>query len=127
VQQAVSSGLGDGLAGRDVLVPSRSINSLWLTGRMHSDCGQQLYSVYSDTLVRLDSGLSEQCVKKQCGLAGSCLGGCMALDLRLSPVRMGVAAMAQDCNYQLGRKRAKHFWGDLSVPVGLVTGSGLLS
>ena len=63
---------------------------------------RQLYGVSSDTLVRLASELSEQCVKKQCGLAGSCFGGRMALDLRLSRVRTGVAAMGQDCNYQLG-------------------------
>ena len=37
---------------------------------MHANFGHQLYSVSSDTLVRLASGLSEQCVKKQCGLAG---------------------------------------------------------
>uniref|UniRef100_A0A4W5L5R7 FERM domain containing 4B n=1 Tax=Hucho hucho TaxID=62062 RepID=A0A4W5L5R7_9TELE len=54
-----------------------------------------------------------QCVKKQCGLAGLCFGGCMALNLRLSRVRTGVAAMGQDCNYQLditklGRKRGKY-------------------
>ena len=69
--------------------------------------GHQLYGVSSDTLVRLASGLSKQCVKKQCGLAGSCFGGLMGLDLSLSRVRTGVAAMGQDCNYQLGRKRGK--------------------
>ena len=46
-------------------------------------------TVSSDTLVRLASGLSEQCVKKQCGLA---------LDLRR--VREGAAAMRQDRNNQ---------------------------
>ena len=68
---------------------------------MHADFGRQLYSVSSDTLVRLASGLSEQCVKKQCGLSGSCFRGRMALDLRLSEVHTGVAAMGQDCNCQL--------------------------
>jgi hypothetical protein len=29
--------------------------------------GRQLFDVSSDTLVRLASGLSEECVKKQCG------------------------------------------------------------
>jgi hypothetical protein len=33
----------------------------------------------------------------------------MALDLHLSRVRTGVAAMGQDCNYQLGRKRGKRY------------------
>ena len=73
-----------------------------------------MYSVSSDTLVELASGLSGHCVKKQCGLVKShtAFGGRMALDLRLSRVRMGVAAMIQDYNYQLditklGRKRKK--------------------
>ena len=81
---------------------------------MRADFGRQLYSVSSDTLVRLASRLSEQCVKKQCGLAGSCFGGRMALDLRLSRIRTGDAAMGQNCNYQLditklGRKRGKKY------------------
>ena len=63
--------------------------------------GRQLDGVSSDTLVRLASELSGQCVKKQCVLAGSCFRGRMALNLRFSRVRMGVAAMGQDCNYQL--------------------------
>ena len=74
---------------------------------MHADYSRQLYSVSPDTLVRLASGLSEQCVKKKCGLAGSCFGGSMALDRRLSRGLTGVAAMGQDCNYQLGRKMGK--------------------
>ena len=32
-------------------------------------------------------------------LVGLCFGGCTALDLYLSRVRTGVAAMRQDCNY----------------------------
>ena len=55
--------------------------------------------------MRLASRIIEQRVKKQCGLAGLCFRGRMALDLRLSRVRTDVAAMGQDCNYQLGRKR----------------------
>jgi dienelactone hydrolase len=70
-----------------------------------------VYSVSSDTLVRLASGLAGHCVKKQCGLVGLCLGGRTALDIHLSRVRTGVAAMRQDCNYyqldttKLGRKK----------------------
>ena len=71
-----SSGLGEGLAGRDVLV---------------ARC-----RVFRLTLVRLASGFSGHCVKKQCGLAELCFGGHMALDLRLSRVHRGVAAMGQD-------------------------------
>ena len=55
-----SSGLGEGLAGWDVLVPSRSRDSLCRAGRMHADFGHQLYGVSADTLVRLGSGLCEQ-------------------------------------------------------------------
>ena len=75
---------------------------------MHADFSHQLHSVSSDTLVQLASGLSGQCVKMQCDLAGSCFGGHMALDFRLSQVRRAVAAMGQDCNYQLGRKKNNH-------------------
>ena len=91
-----SSGLGEGLAGRDVLVPLHFSDSLRRAGRLHADFGRQLYGVSSDTLVWLASGLSEECVKKQCGLAGLCFGGRMAHDLRLSRVYTGVAVMGQD-------------------------------
>ena len=67
-----SSGLGEGLAVRDFLVSSRSSDALWLAGHLQTDFGCQLDSVSSDTLVRLVSGLSEQCIKKQCGLEGLC-------------------------------------------------------
>ena len=108
----VSSELGKCLAERDFLVPLRSSDSLLGAGGLQADFSPHLNGVSSDTLVRLASGLSEPCVKKQCGLAGSCFGGRMALVLRLSRVRRGVAAMGQGCNYQLdvtklGRKRDK--------------------
>ena len=51
---------------------------------------------FLDTLVRLASGLDVRCVKKQCGLVGLCFRGRVALDLRLSRVCTGVAAMRQD-------------------------------
>jgi hypothetical protein len=73
--------LGDGLAVWDLLVPLLSSDSLCRAGRTHADFGRQLSS---DTLVRLASGLSEQCVKKQCSLARSCFEGRIALDLCLS-------------------------------------------
>jgi hypothetical protein len=79
------SGLGEGLAGWDFLVPSRR------AGHLRADFGHQLDSVSSDTLVQLSSELSERCVKKQCSSAGS-----MALDLRLSRVFRGVVAMGKD-------------------------------
>jgi hypothetical protein len=59
------SGLGEGLADRDVLVPSRSSDSC---GAGHSDTVSQVYCVFSDALVRLTSRLSGHYVKKQCGL-----------------------------------------------------------
>jgi hypothetical protein len=65
-----SSGLGVGLAGWDVLVPSRARDFL-RPGACMLTSGRQLYGVSSDILVRLSSRLSEQCVKKQCGLVGS--------------------------------------------------------
>ena len=54
-------------------------------------------------------GLSCHCVKKQCGLAGLCFGGCKALDLRLSRVRTGVTTMGHDC-YWIPRN-----WGEKGV------------
>ena len=81
---------------------------------MHADTVAS-WTVFPLTFVRLASGLSEHCVKKQCGLAELCFRGRMGLDLRLSRVRTGVAAMGQDCNYQLDvtklwRKRVKTFF-----------------
>ena len=100
-----SFGLGEGFAGRDFLVPLCSNDSLWRAWRLQADFGCQLDGVSSDTLVQLASVLSDQCVKKQWGLAGLCYWGCMALDIRLSWVRRGVAVSGQVCNYQLGRKK----------------------
>jgi hypothetical protein len=59
----------------------------------------------------MPSGLDGHCVKKQCGFVGLCFRGRMALDIRLSRVCTGVAAMRQDYNYyqldtmKLGRKK----------------------
>ena len=50
--------------------------------------------------VRLASWV-DAVLKKQGGLVGLCFGGPTALDLHLSPARTGVAAIRQDCNYQL--------------------------
>jgi hypothetical protein len=86
---------------------------LWRAGYNARWHNRQVYSVSSDTLVQLASGLSGHCVKKLYGLVGSCFGGRTALELRLSWIRTGVIAMGQDCNYQLctiklgrGKKRA---------------------
>ena len=65
------------------------------------DFGRQLYSVSSDTLVLLASRLMRAVCQKAVRLEASCFKGRMALDLRLSRVHTGVAAMGQDCNYQL--------------------------
>ena len=76
---------------------------------MHSDTvARCMYSVSSDTLVWLASGLNRHCVKKQ----GWVVFHRTAHDLCLSLVRTGMAAMRQDCNFQLnttklGRKMGK--------------------
>jgi hypothetical protein len=98
------SGLGEGLAGRDILVPSRTSDSCGGPGAVHTD------TVVRCTVFPPTHWFSGHCVKKQCGLVGLCFGGHTALDFRVSRVRTGVAAMRQDCNYQLdttklGRKR----------------------
>ena len=86
----------EGLAGRDILVSSRTSDSC---GGPVANQGRQVHSVSSDTLVWLASGLDARCVKKQCGLVGLCFGGRVAFDLRLSRTRTGVVAMRQDSNY----------------------------
>ena len=62
----------EGLAGRDILVLSRTSDSCGRPGSMHANQGCQVHSVSSDTLVRLASGLDARYVKKQCGLVGLC-------------------------------------------------------
>jgi hypothetical protein len=88
----------EGLAGRDILVSSRTSDSCGGPGAVRPNQGRQVHSVSSKTLVRLASGLDARCVKKQCGLVGLCFGGRMAFDLHLSRARTGVVAMRQDSN-----------------------------
>ena len=88
-----------GLAGRDILVSSRTSDSCGGPGPVCANQGSQVHGVSSDTLVHLASWLEVRCVKKQCGLVGLCFGGRMAFDLRLSQARTGVVAMRQDSNY----------------------------
>jgi hypothetical protein len=60
----------EGLAGRDILVSSRTSDSCGGPGAVHANQGCQVHGVSSDTLVRLASGLDARCVKKQCSLVG---------------------------------------------------------
>ena len=83
----------EGVAGRDVLVSLLTSDSCGGPGTVRANQGCQVHSDSSDTLVRLASGLDARCVKKQCGLVGFCIGGCMTFNLRLSRARMGVVAM----------------------------------
>ena len=87
------------LAGRDILVSSRTSDSCGGLGAVHASQGRQVHSVSSDTLVRLASGLDGRWVKKQCGLVGWGVGGRMTFNLRLSRARTGVVAMRQDSSY----------------------------
>ena len=90
----------EGLAGRDIIVSSRTSDSCGGPYAVHADqVTRCTYGVSSDTLVRLPSGLDAHCVKKQCGLVGLCIGGRMTFNLRLSRARTGVVAMRQDSNY----------------------------
>ena len=73
-----SSGLGEGLARRDVLVPSRSSDSF---GRPGACTLTQSPGV---RCILRHIGVAGFCVKKQCGLVGSWFGGRTALDIRLS-------------------------------------------
>ena len=89
----------EGLAGRDIIVSSRTSDSCGGLAAVRANQGSQVHGVSSDTLVQLASELEANCVKKQCGSVGLCFGGRMAFDLRLSRARMGVVAMRQDTNY----------------------------
>ncbi|KAM9438005.1 uncharacterized protein ACWYII_015679 [Salvelinus alpinus] len=60
----------EGLAGRDILVSSRSSDSCGGPGAVRANQGGQVHGVSSDTLVRLASGLEARCVKKQYGWLG---------------------------------------------------------
>ena len=53
-----------GLAGRDVLVPSRTSDYCGGPGALRANQGCQVHGVSSDTLVRLASGLDARCVKE---------------------------------------------------------------
>ena len=89
----------EGLAGRDILVSSRTSDSCGGPGAVHANQGCQVHGVSSNTLVRLASGLDACCVKKQCGLVGLCIGGRMTFNLHLSRARTGVVALRQDSRY----------------------------
>ena len=87
--------VSEGLAGRVVLVSSRTSDSCGGPGAGRANQGCQVHGVSSDTLVRLASALDARCVrcvKKQCGLVGLCIGGRMTFNLRLSRARTGVVA-----------------------------------
>ena len=84
----------EGLAGRDILVSSRTSDSCGRPGAVPTNQGHQVHSVSSDTLVRLASELDARC-----GMVGLCFGGRLAFDLRLSRARTGVVALRQDSNY----------------------------
>jgi hypothetical protein len=89
----------EGLAGREILVSSRTSDSCGGPGAVHAKQGCQVHGVSSNTLVRLASGLDARCVKKHCGLVGLCIGGHMTFNLRLSRARAGVVAVRQGISY----------------------------
>jgi hypothetical protein len=89
----------EGLAGRDILVSSRTSDSCGGPGAVLTNQGCRVHGVSSDTLARLAPGLDARCVKKQCGLVGLCIGGRMTFNLRLSRARTGAVAMRQDSSY----------------------------
>ena len=60
----------EGLAGREILVSSRTSDSCGGPGTVNANQGCQMHGVSSDTLVRLAFGLDARCVKKQCGWLG---------------------------------------------------------
>ena len=98
----------EGLADRDILVSSRTRDSCGGPGAVHADQVARCTVFPPTHWCGWLPGLYVHCVKKQCGEVGVYFRGRMALDLRLSRVRTGVAAMRQD--YQedttnLGREK----------------------
>ena len=104
-----SSGVRARLAGREVLVPSCSSDLCGRPGActLTRSPGVQCFLQHIGVA---DFGICGHCVKKQWGLAGSCFGGRTALDLRLSRVCTGVAAMRH--NYQLYYQLDTQNWGE---------------
>ena len=110
-----SSGLEEGLAVRDVLVPSCSSDSC--AGRAQCTLtrspGVRCFLPHIGAAgFRVKQAWCQVAV--WLGWVGLYFGGCKALNLCLSRVRTGVAAMRQECNYQLdttklGRKGGKKY------------------
>ena len=88
----------EGLAGREILVSSRTSDSCGGPGAVRANQGCQVYGVSSDTLVRLASGLDGAV------LVGLCIGGCMTFNL---PLSRDSSYKKQLDTTKLGRKRGK--------------------
>jgi hypothetical protein len=81
----------EGLAGRNILVSSRTSDSCGGPGAAHADQVARRFLRHI--------GAAGFCVKKQCGLVGLCFGGRKdTYDGCLSRARMRVVAMRQDSN-----------------------------
>ena len=85
----------EGLAGRDIIVSSRTNDSCGGPGAVHADQVARC-TVFPSTHW---CGWMRTVLMKQCGLVGLCFGGSMAFDLCRSRARTGVVAMRQDRNY----------------------------
>ena len=109
-----SSGLGEGLAGRDILVPSRSSDSCGGPGTMHAHTVARCFLRHIGVSgFQVKRSLCQEAVRLGWDVFRRMHG------LHLSRVRTGVAAMRQDYQLdttKLGRKK-KCFYKDLKYHI----------
>ena len=86
----------EGLAGRDILVSSRTSDSCVWPGAVHADQVARCTVFPPTHWCGWLPGWMRTVLRS---LVGLCFGGRMAFDLRLSRARTGVVAMRQDSNY----------------------------
>ncbi|XP_064862592.1 transmembrane ascorbate-dependent reductase CYB561 isoform X1 [Oncorhynchus nerka] len=105
-----SSGLGEGLAGRDVPVPSCTSDSCGRPCAVHTDARCAVFPLthWCGWLPRGKWPLCQEAVR-----LGLCFGGHTALDLRLSRVRKVVAAMRRPIGYHENGVKKSHLVRDV--------------
>ena len=89
----------EGLAGRDILVSSRTSDSCGGPGAVRANQVARCMVFPPTHWCGWLPGRMYAVLKKQCGLVGLCFRGRMAFDLRLFRARTGVVAMRQESNY----------------------------
>jgi hypothetical protein len=86
----------EGLAGREILVSSRTSDSC---GGLRANPSLPGARCFLRHIGAAGFRVEWSCVKKQCGLVGLYIGGRMTFNLRFSRARKEVVAMRQDSSY----------------------------